>query len=124
MVELTDSVEGADPPALKADWERFERTLRAHLELEEREIVPAVERVDPKAAARVREDHAEIRASLDELGVEVELHTLRKETVDRFLTRLRDHAAREDATLYRIADEVLAPSAVSQVLAHINTSAR
>ena len=36
---------------------------------------------------------------------------------DRFLPRLRDHPAREDATLYRIADEVLAPSAVSQVLA-------
>ncbi len=66
-----------------------------------------VRSIVPDAVDQVLRDHEAIRAALDELGLQVELHTLRKETVDAFLALLRAHAAREDATLYRAADEAL-----------------
>lgn len=118
MTELANSVEGADPAALTADWRRFERALIDHLELEEHDILPAVEPIDPSAIARVREDHAAIRTLVDELGVEVELHTLREETVDRFLALLRAHAAHEDATIYRAADALRSSELARRIEEH------
>lgn len=115
MTQLANSAEGADRAALTADWRRFERALIAHLELEEREILPAVEPREPQAVDLVRKDHAAIRALVDELGLEVELHTVRRETIDRFLALLRAHAAREDATLYRAADELLSADTVRRI---------
>jgi hypothetical protein len=71
-------------------------------------MLPALARDQPEAAAALRRDHETIRAGLAELGVELEIHVLREETVQRFVGALRAHAAREDELLYGWADDALA----------------
>lgn len=118
MKRLGNAAEGADHAALCADWGAFERALRAHLELEERELFGPVQAIDAAAVEQARADHRRIREMLDELGLEVELHTVRKETIDRFLDLLRAHAAREDASLYRHADAALSAAEARSVASH------
>jgi len=87
---------------------RFEHRLLAHLALEDELLLPALRAVDPVEAAGLAEDHRQIRAQLTELGVGVDLHLTRATAVTRFVEELRAHAHREDALLYRWADQALA----------------
>lgn len=115
---LLDSVEGADRDRLVADWRSFESALLAHLEVEERILFPRLSETRPEAVARAEQEHSEIRALLDELGTEVELHTLRKETADRFVAVLRTHAHFEDEAIYPAADERLDPADRARAIEH------
>jgi hemerythrin-like domain-containing protein len=95
--------------ALRADatedtaklWSAFDSELSAHLALEEESILPAFGRAHPTEAAEIRNEHAQIRAALLELGVDVDLHAARADRVARFIALLRRHAAREDELMYR-----------------------
>ena len=90
-----------DPRALRAEWNHFEAELLQHLELEERELLPAFaydHRADVEALLR---EHEQIRSALTDLGVRLDLHCLRAEDVLAFIERLRTHAANEDAGFYR-----------------------
>jgi hemerythrin-like domain-containing protein len=104
---LTDTVSGGDLPDVSATWAAFEAGLLAHFETEEAELLPLLADSDPAEARALRAEHDEIRAIVAELGVMTDLHAIRKEVVDRLLDRLRAHAAREDRSLYRLADERL-----------------
>ncbi|HJL19103.1 MAG TPA: hemerythrin domain-containing protein [Sandaracinaceae bacterium LLY-WYZ-13_1] len=117
LERLRDAVEGADKSALVDEWNDFERVLRAHLEAEEAHLFPTVEASAPQAVKEAREAHVAIRQHLDELGMQVELHTVRLETVDAFLSLLRAHKAAEDEGLYRVADEALEPETREKALA-------
>jgi len=86
--------------SLRGEWQRFERELLSHLELEEQEILPAFSREHLAEARSIRDEHASIRAGLTELGVELDLHCLRAERVEAFIGLLRAHAKREEALLY------------------------
>src|SRR5438105_2047749 len=55
-------------------WSEFDSRLRAHLELEDKHILGAFGLVHPIDAAHVRDEHAQIRATLLELGVGIDLH--------------------------------------------------
>lgn len=103
--DLTNAAEGASPDELIAVWRGFEAGLRAHLEVEEASMFPLIR--DAELLGQLRDDHDEIRRSLDELGLAVELHSIREERVDRFVEHLRAHAAREDEWLYGLADAAL-----------------
>ncbi len=118
MRRLANAAEGADRVAMRAEWGSFERALRDHLELEERELFVPVEAIEPTAVEQARVDHRRIREMLDELGMQVDLHTVRKETIDGFIELLRAHAAREDAALYRHADAALSSTAARSVTSH------
>lgn len=111
LQELADAAETANAQAMVEVWRTFESALREHLAREERDLLPAVEHRHAREVARVRKGHATIRAKLDELGIQVELHTVRREMIDGFIALLRGHAAHEDATVYRAADEELGPKA-------------
>jgi hypothetical protein len=97
-------------------WSEFDAALHAHLELEEETILQAFSRAHPAEAARLQNEHAQIRAALLELGVEVDLHAARADMVARFIELLRRHAAREDASMYRWSEEHLAHHVSSTVL--------
>ena len=100
---LGNASEGADASELVRVWREFEAGLRAHLEVEEAELFPLLpDRAERTALER---DHERFREQLDELGLQVEVHAIRKESVDTLCEALRAHAAREDAVLYRVADE-------------------
>jgi hypothetical protein len=75
------------------------------MEAEERLLLPLLEASDPAAVARIRLEHARIRDSLTELGVAVELHTVRESHIRELIELLTAHAKHEDAALYRVAGE-------------------
>lgn len=84
-------------------WGWFSRDLEAHLALEEERYFTAYLHDGPEApgvVAALRADHEVIRAALAEIGVDIQLHTIRADRVDRFVAALRAHAEREDRTIH------------------------
>ena len=100
---LVVRAQGGDPIQLRAEWQAFERGLLHHLDLEEREILPGFARDNEEDAEMIRQEHAAIRETLVEMGIDLDLHLLRADAVQRFCDRLRAHAAQEEAALYRWA---------------------
>jgi len=111
----------ANAPDVRELWTEVDHGLLAHMEAEERYVIPAFATVDRAAAREILDEHAQIRAQLLELGVALDLHHLRFETSQEFVRILRAHAAREDNLLYVWADtrldEKLARSAREHALA-------
>ncbi|HYQ44440.1 MAG TPA: hemerythrin domain-containing protein [Polyangiaceae bacterium] len=109
LSQLTCAIEGADAPALCEQWTRFEQNLRDHLDTEERCLFPLVASAHRDDVERLRAEHQHIRKTLSELGVAVDLHTLRKTSVDELISYLQQHALREDHSLYEwLADNASA----------------
>lgn len=114
----------ADPwSAGLTEWKHFEAALLAHMNIEEDLLLPVLARSHPDEAARIREEHASIRRDLDELGLGVELHLISADLIERFIEKLRAHAEREDAMLYRFADRELDTATKTGVLARIRAAA-
>lgn len=105
LAQLTSAIEGAGASELCEQWTRFEQNLRDHLDTEERCLFPLVTHDHRSEIERLRGDHQHIRQALSELGVAVDLHTLRKAAVDELIVYLQEHAQREDRTLYQWVDE-------------------
>lgn len=105
LTDLANAVEGADFPTILAVFRRVERGLRAHTDGEERYLFPHFEEQHADAIAQLRKEHELFRRLLDELMVQTELHTLRKESIDDLVAQLRAHAAKENRTLYAWADD-------------------
>lgn len=108
LTQLTAAIEGANPPALCEQWTRFEQHLADHLDTEERWLFPLVASAHRDAIEELRAEHQHIRRALSELGLAVELHTLRKASVDELIVYLQRHALREDHSLYEWLDESVA----------------
>lgn len=102
--QLRNTVEGADAPTIQRIWADFEERLLAHMDGEEEFLLPELEARHPDEVVHTREDHARIRALLIELGIRADLHVLRKSSADALVTLLKEHAGREDRTLYAWAD--------------------
>jgi hemerythrin-like domain-containing protein len=108
--ELLNALRGdAREEALRL-WSQFEEGLARHMEFEEKSILPALQKLEPKEAQDLLDEHAKIRARLAELGVGVDLHLIRPEIVSEFIEQLRRHARREDALCYRWAERHLGES--------------
>jgi hemerythrin superfamily protein len=82
----------------------FERGLLAHLDVEERHMLPLLDKESPAEVAGIRAEHDQIRRLLAEIGLGLEIHAVREETIERLNTFLRAHSAREEKLLYRWAD--------------------
>lgn len=102
--DIANRARCGETAVLDAGWSALETALTDHMAFEEERLLPQLARLDAAEAERIRSEHAQIRSTLSELGIAIELHTLREETVREFLTLLRAHAAREDRTLYACAD--------------------
>lgn len=102
---LSDAVEGANFPTILEVFRLVDRGLRAHMDGEERYLFDQFESSHPETIEELRADHARFRSALDELMIQTELHTLRKEHIDELVNQLRTHAAKENETLYAWADE-------------------
>ena len=97
---LMTRAEGGDPGQLDAAWTAFETELLRHMDLEEVELLPAFAEHDPDEARALLDEHAALRAAMNEIGMTLQLHCLRAEAVADLARRLKAHAAREDAALY------------------------
>jgi hemerythrin superfamily protein len=98
---LVTSAHEGDPLALRERWSEFERDLLQHLADEEATMLPAFARQRPEEAKRILAEHEDIRRAVLALGIDLDLHLLRESTVRELVHRLREHARREDASLYR-----------------------
>ena len=92
-------------------WTDLDRGLSAHLEFEERHVLPAFRAVDSLEVEGLLREHDLIRRRLTELGIGVDLHAVRAEIVADFIALLRAHARREEDLLYRWAERELPLSA-------------
>jgi hemerythrin superfamily protein len=103
--EVVSACEGDDRDEVAAMWTRFDRELLAHMEVEERFLIPWLLRANQRAAQSIMQEHRLIRSRLVELGACVDLHTIRLTTARAFIDELRAHAKHEDRVLYSWADE-------------------
>jgi hemerythrin superfamily protein len=104
---IVTRAQGGDFQQLEAEWLAFERALLQHLEAEERTLIPALAEDRPAAAQALLQDHTAIRIKLLQLGVDLDLHSLRAERVESFVESLRAHAHREENTFYPWVDRQL-----------------
>ena len=91
-------------------WDGFWRTVEDHLAFEERELFPVLAAEGLQGKAHVQQlaaEHATIRRDLIDIGVSLQLHQDRTETIARFIEDMRLHAAREDEWLHPAADRML-----------------
>ena len=88
-------------------WNVFDSRLRAHLAMEEQYLLPAFAAVDAPEAEALRREHDKIRNQLLQLGIGVDLHMTRDQQVEEFIAQLDAHAKREDALMYRFAEQGL-----------------
>lgn len=89
-----------DPRELYGYWSGFVRELEDHMAAEEEVLLPEFAVAHPAEAVVLSEQHGHFRRRLAELGVQIDLHCLRAETIDVLVEELRAHARREDLLLY------------------------
>lgn len=107
MTCLIEASVAGDEPEIERLWALFKSRLSAHIDREERYLLPAVQRRAPRVARTIREEQRHIRARSAELGLGVAGRSMRLDAVRSFITELRAHARSEDRLLYVWADEHL-----------------
>jgi hemerythrin-like domain-containing protein len=103
-------------------WKQVEDALLRHLDVEEMFVFPALHEGHPLEVDRLRKEHDEIRRQMGEIGLALELHTLRAETIESFCTLLRDHAEREDALAYVQAGRALSIGVARIIAARVKAA--
>jgi Hemerythrin HHE cation binding domain len=91
----------ASSPELAAIWNVLEGRLMRHMEVEERFLLPLIEASEGAEVERIRSEHARIRDGVAELGLGIDLHSVREPQIAELLRLLRAHAAHENQALYR-----------------------
>lgn len=109
--ELITAFETGDHEIARDTFRRFEKLLLAHLEIEERQLLPELAATHAREVADLRDEHRAIRTRVEELAVGVELHQVRLSAIRTLVDDLHHHAAREDRLLYRWADRVFSEPA-------------
>jgi hypothetical protein len=116
---LLDAIR-ADAPDVRTWWSELDHGVLAHMEAEERFVLPAFAKVDRDEAVALLREHGQLRERLLELGIAIDLHLLRFERARDLIEALRAHAGREDRLLYRWADEQLDASLVEAARRHLD----
>ena len=119
LSDMQKLVTGDDRDAMRAAWAKLENAVLEHLKLEELHFVPAIAKRDASTAQAVHTEHDAIRASIAEIGMELDLHTARAESIERLAEALRAHALREEERLYPAAEETLTPAAKDSVFKRV-----
>lgn len=84
-------------------WDDLVDDLEEHFQFEETLLFPAfAERgADCRALVeQLRSEHAQVRRSLEELGVQIQLHEIPTAAVEALLKALRQHAELENLRIY------------------------
>ena len=100
VARLDDFVKASDMTCVRDEWELFEPAVLRHIDAEQEFLLPSFEHEDPEEASAIRHEHDSIRGMLGDIGVALELHTLRQEQVVRLRVLLARHVARETSSLY------------------------
>ncbi|HVY32258.1 MAG TPA: hemerythrin domain-containing protein [Polyangiaceae bacterium] len=118
---LAQDAQAPVPGALQATWSELESKLIRHMQAEEQFLLPLLEASDAAEVARIRLEHAHIRDALTELGLAVELHTVREANILELIELLEAHAKHENGALYRLAGDKASAAVehrIGQLLKH------
>jgi hypothetical protein len=91
---------GSPMDTVRASWLQMESRLVAHLDAEEHYMLPRFAKAYPHEAAQIYLMHKQLRATLEQLGLDLDLHTLRVEAAESFVRMLHEHAAFEERLFY------------------------
>jgi hemerythrin-like domain-containing protein len=105
--EVLARLRADDRDQTRVAWARFESSLLWHLEAEEHRLLPAFGKVHAEEAAVLYADHAQFRRRIDELGIAVDLHTIRADEAAELVETLDAHSRREDRGMYAWAEASL-----------------
>lgn len=108
---LSEDEESSDAACLQKSWAQFERRLVRHLRDEEQHLLPRFLASHPEEVRSILTEHQRIRELVSELGVEIDLHTIRKVALDRLIRMLQVHAKAEERGLYRWVEQQASPIA-------------
>jgi hypothetical protein len=98
--DLLSEIYADDTRALCVAWRRFEERMGKHMALEEDVILRPYGEEHRADADEIRRQHDALRLLMTPLAIEVELHVIRAQTVERLVDALRAHAGHEDVTIY------------------------
>ena len=107
---VLDAFEADDRQQVAEVWTEFDSRLNAHMDAEERFLIPVLQRRNERAARAILEEHRHFRARLTQLCTEVDLHTVRLHEARGLIDELRAHSAHEDRMLYSTVGSELGPS--------------
>jgi hemerythrin-like domain-containing protein len=108
LEDLANRAETGDWSLCDSIWDGFTARLEDHMQFEETSLLDdfAASSAEARGTAKeLRDEHARIRASLLDLGVLLQLHQLSRNAIESLVAVIRDHARRENLTLYPWADE-------------------
>jgi polyisoprenoid-binding protein YceI len=111
---VTEAFRG-DPIDLREAWRDFERDVLHHLDAEDEHLLRAFGDDRPDEARALMAEHAAIRDELTQLGLDVDLHCLGPERVQRFADELGALARREEALLHPWAERELGEMAQAEI---------
>jgi hemerythrin-like domain-containing protein len=121
LEQLLAAMERGTPDVPKR-WAELEHGLLAHMEAEERFVLPAFARVDRGEALALLREHGELREHVLDLGVAIDLHAVTYARSREFAEALRRHAGREENLMYRWADASLDRGCVASIEARLRSS--
>jgi hemerythrin superfamily protein len=119
---VLEAFEANDRERVAATWSEFDKTLLAHMNVEEKYLVPLLLKTKQRAAFAILREHGMIRDRLLELGAGVDLHIVKLDMVRTFIDELRAHARHEDRVLYSWADEHMGDAGRTSLAAIIDAA--
>lgn len=100
---LLEAARASDLQTLSTLWTGFERRLIAHMDGEERYILAVLEARHAQIVTSIRDEHHRIRNLIATVGMSTDLHAVRLRALEDLGKLLREHAAREEKSIYQIA---------------------
>lgn len=97
------SIRDDDRDVMHDDFAVLERRLLDHMSWEEMYLLPAYEKDYPESATKIRAQHADFRRRLGEIGLAIDLHSVRAEHFEELAARLGAHAEAEEVMYSTIA---------------------
>ncbi len=124
LKRLSDDAQAPECAALHCTWCEFESRLLGHMAAEEDYLLPLIEASHTAEVTRTLAEHKQIRRQVSELGVAIELHTVRQPAIEELIRTLQAHAHYEDQTLYPLAGEEAPPVLQQRLSAMLKSAMR
>ncbi len=120
---LVACVRSDDREAAATAWARFEETLLKHLDVEEMFVFPTRTHGHPAEVEGLLKEHAVLRRELGNIGLAMELHAARADTIEAFCAALHAHAERESSLAYAQVEQRLAVQIARAIVDRIASAA-
>ncbi len=101
---LSSELDKPETAEFQSAWTELEVLLTRHLDAEEHYLLPLIEAAHRENANMIRDDHEKIRALLGALGADLSDPGRRRSGAGALHGLLRDHARREESSLYTWVD--------------------